>query len=75
MNWTKELPKEDGFYWYRPKPTDEPRVAKWTTADGCLMVVGLDFVLHADSEVWGVSGWTPAISGEFWPEKLQPPKP
>lgn len=73
MNWTKNLPTESGFYWYRwggSKNTEIVRMEFLETAfpDGVrsaryFYVTGTD-VFYDDTE----------IDGEFWPEKLVEPK-
>lgn len=69
MSWSKELPKESGFYWWREEPTDFPQVVEFSD---------MDTVYKCGTEI---PMWTGeqdedsccALRGEFWPVKLTPP--
>ncbi len=69
MNWTKELPTENGFYWYR---------------DGSLItkISVVEFIIDGDYTRIEFTGsdfngyFKPedcAPEGEFWPQRLTPP--
>ena len=60
--WTKELPKESGFYWYRDP---EPQVVEFDAGDGWIYVTGRDFPSGPP--------FMHKIAGEFWPERILAP--
>lgn len=71
MSWTKSLPSETGYYWYRECATDPaPRVAEWDMEMGALQFTGTDLMRWSDAGTSGLS----EIDGEFWPVKIEPPK-
>jgi hypothetical protein len=62
-HWTKDRPKESGFYWYRENGFTG--VIEWDELAKCVMTAGSDINLSDDS------GYD--IEGEFYSEKLTPP--
>jgi len=65
MNWTKTIPTENGFYWYR-EPGVEPEIAEIDNdTPTTIWLCGTDCCLST----FGVRN----INGEFWPERLIPP--
>jgi hypothetical protein len=71
MNWTKELPKEEGFYWYREEDfrerMGEPAIVVFeNSAEGGI-------IYFCGNEIGRGGWWKTEIVGEFWPEKLTPP--
>jgi hypothetical protein len=64
MSWTKQHPTEDGYYWYRERTDLNPEVVERS----------LDAFWQAGSDCMAGTEWNP-LEGEFWSERLQPPKP
>lgn len=62
--WTKELPKESGFYWYRANTNSEAHIAEFNSKSQV-------FVFCGDDRLFG-PGITELV-GEFWPVRLLPP--
>ena len=70
MNWTNELPKESGYYWYqstwdgsRPEVVEfEIEGAMGTTITFCGNEIGCGGI------------WNNQIDGKFWPQKITPPQ-
>lgn len=61
--WTKELPKESGFYWYRDNGRYE--IVEFDDAEKIIMFCGDEI---------GLGGyWSEEIESEFWPVRLLPP--
>ena len=70
--WTKELPKESGFYWHRGLSSwpDARDIVEWDAADGTVAFAGTDVMLWRDA----VGDFAPSEDlGEFWSERLLPP--
>jgi len=63
-DWTTDLPTESGFYWYRDDPTATPEVVEWDEDLRWMKFCGDDRAFER-----------PGITGEFWPEKMNPPQP
>lgn len=64
--WTKELPKESGFYWTRSMFLDgEMEVVEFDAKEGTVTGCGNEIGL---GEWWGSE-----IEGEWWPVRLLPP--
>jgi hypothetical protein len=62
--WTKELPTQDGYYWYR-EDGEAPIVIEWEQSMQWVMRTGTDIMIGHDM--------TSKIDGEFWSERLSPP--
>lgn len=65
MNWTKDLPTEDGFYWYWEEEDDAPNVVEFDKDMGWIYFTGNELARGPDL--------TYKIIGMFYPEKLTPP--
>ncbi len=66
MSWTKQLPSESGFYWYRNlELSTEMWIVEFDAEEKIITWSGVEI---------GAGGWwsTP-IEGRFWNEKIQPP--
>lgn len=61
MNWTKQHPTQDGFYWYRDLPGAAPEILERAS----------DVFWENGSDCMCGTEWNP-LEGEFWPERLQP---
>lgn len=64
-HWTRNLPKEEGFYWYREKGS-VPEVVFWEQDMQWVMKAGTDVPMGADM--------AHKIEGEFWSVAVFPPK-
>jgi hypothetical protein len=74
MNWTKELPKEDGYYWYREDGYRKgaPQPVEWNCEYQEVSFVGTEIARYSESSSF--SEMTIATeNGEFWPEKITHP--
>lgn len=60
--WTKELPKESGFYWYRYDAWAEPEPVGWDAEMQFMECLGDDRIDYDDT-----------LTGEFWPVPMLPP--
>ena len=69
MSWTKDIPKEPGFYWWRrDSEDDEPTVIKVEEDLDTVYMIGTEIPYALkDGE------YSHAMEGEFWPVKLTPP--
>lgn len=63
MNWTKEIPTESGFYWFRLEE-DTPTIVE---------VDGVEFWVFGSECLWTKEDLE-TFKGEFWPVKLTPPQ-
>jgi len=64
ITWTKSLPTEDGFYWYK-EPKESSIIIWWDQEMQWITACGNDIA-------WGEDMMC-KITGEFWPVKLTPP--
>lgn len=71
--WTKEPPKEDGFYWWRyaDEPTRQPEVGEWDQEMRCLKPTGSDIFFWEEDGPSTLADY----EVEFWSERLIPPAP
>ena len=71
--WSKELPKEDGFYWFRNDWFGgKPFVVQWWAAGKEVLVAGTECSINADST--DPLGTTISnTNGEFWTTPLSAP--
>ena len=54
MAWTRELPKEDGIYWFRSNPSEKASVLGIKNGCVCLFGPGNPFpVQHLNGEWYG----------------------
>ena len=60
--WTKELPKESGFYWYRVDAQWKPEPVEWDAENQFMERLGDDRIDYDDT-----------LTGEFWPVPMLPP--
>jgi hypothetical protein len=65
MNWTKELPKKSGWYWYRESYDSYHMIVEWDEDMQWFMSCGNDIPVGNDMQH--------KITGEFWPVELLPP--
>lgn len=64
MSWTREMPKVNGFYWYRESGSI-PFVVEVDTEMGWIYFMYSDLPAGPDM--------SRKIDGEFWSERLIPP--
>ena len=62
ITWTKKLPKESGFYWYRYDAGAEPEPVEWDAGNQFVKMLGDDRIFYDDT-----------LTGEFWPVPMVPP--
>lgn len=62
--WTREMPKVDGFYWYR----EDDLFAVVVEVD-----TDMGWIYFTYSDIPAGPDMSRKINGEFWSEKLTPP--
>lgn len=73
MSWTKELPKEEGMFWYRSGPNDPcPTVVEWNHGNCWMWKVGAD-IMYVTPDQAASENSLFLVEGEFWSEKLVAP--
>lgn len=68
MNWTKEHPAEDGFYWFRDE-NPIPAIVFYER-DGHMG----ETISYCGNEIGCGGAWSYPIEGEFWPVRIEPPQ-
>jgi len=70
--WTKTIPDDAGFYWYR-EHEDFPEIVELTNQTDVHGIVQ-PIITFSGSDLGAGGYWSRTIDGEFWPIKLTPPQ-